>query len=114
MNLKKILLVSGTHGNEINPIWAVNLFNQQDNANDRNIVYKSIIGNPLAFEKGVRYIDTDLNRSFDFIKNLDKTNYEIKRAKLLKLNIEKNAELSLLNSSLELEINNSKKKIAEI
>ena len=68
MNLKKILLVSGTHGNEINPIWAVNLFNQQDNSNDSNIVYKSIIGNPLAFEKGVRYIDTDLNRSFDFKK----------------------------------------------
>ena len=37
MNLKKILIVSGTHGNEINPIWAVNLFNQQDNPNDRNL-----------------------------------------------------------------------------
>ena len=75
MTLKKILIVSGTHGNEINPIWAVNQFCKQKILIDNNIEYKFIIGNPLAFEKGVRYLNTDLNRSFDFKKNI----FNIKR-----------------------------------
>ena len=83
MTLNKILIVSGTHGNEINPVWAVNQFCKQDNITDNNIEYKFIIGNPLAYKKGVRYLDTDLNRSFDFKKNLDKANYEVDRAKFL-------------------------------
>ena len=83
MALKKILIVSGTHGNEINPVWAVNQFCKQDNITDNNIEYKFIIGNPLAFKKGVRYLDNDLNRSFDFTKNLDKNNYEFDRANYL-------------------------------
>ena len=83
MSLKKILIVSGTHGNEINPVWAVNQFCKQDNIIDNNIEYKFIIGNPLALKKGVRYLDTDLNRSFDFKKNFDKTNYEVERANFL-------------------------------
>ena len=83
MTLKKILIVSGTHGNEINPVWAVNQFCNQDNIIDNNIEYKFTIGNPVAFEKGIRYLDTDLNRSFDFKKKLDKTNYEVDRANFL-------------------------------
>ncbi len=83
MTLKKILIVSGTHGNEINPVWAVNQFCKQENIIDKSIEYKFVIGNPLAFNNGVRYMDTDLNRSFDFKKNLDKTNYEFDRATFL-------------------------------
>ena len=83
MTLKKILIVSGTHGNEINPVWAVNQFCKQGNIIDNNIEYKFIIGNPLALKKGVRYLDTDLNRSFDFKKIFDKTNYEVERASFL-------------------------------
>ena len=83
MTLKKILIVSGTHGNEINPIWAVNQFSKHYKITDNDIEYKFIIGNPLAFERGIRYVDTDLNRSFDFRNNLDKTNYEIDRANFL-------------------------------
>mgnify|MGYP003315125327 CR=1 FL=1 len=37
MTLKKILIVSGTHGNEINQIWAVNQFSKQENIIDKNI-----------------------------------------------------------------------------
>ena len=55
MTLKKILIVSGTHGNEINPVWAVNQFCKQNNITDNSIEYKFIIGNPLAFKKGIRY-----------------------------------------------------------
>ena len=83
MKFKKILIVSGTHGNEINPVWAVNQFCKRDNIIDNNIEYKFIIGNPLALKKGVRYLDTDLNRSFDFKKIFNKTNYEVERANLL-------------------------------
>ena len=53
MNFKKILLVSGTHGNEINPIWAVNEFKRKKKSIDNDIEYKYIIGNPLAYEKGL-------------------------------------------------------------
>ena len=83
MTLKKILIVSGTHGNEINPVWAVNQFCKRDNIIDNNIEYKFITGNPVAFKKGIRYLDTDLNRSFDFKKIFDKTNYEVERANFL-------------------------------
>ena len=84
MTLKNILIVSGTHGNEINPVWAVKQYINQKNNNDNNIEYKFVIGNPLAYEKGCRYIDNDLNRSFDLIKNNpDNSIYEINRANLL-------------------------------
>ena len=84
MTLKKILIVSGTHGNEINPVWAINQFNNQFKTIDKNIEYKFIIGNPLAYERGCRYIDNDLNRSFNSIKkNFDNSVYEINRANFL-------------------------------
>ena len=65
MTIKKILIVAGTHGNEINPIWAVNQLNKEQNNVDKDIEYNYIIGNPLAYEKGSRYVDEDLNRSFN-------------------------------------------------
>ena len=84
MTLKKILIVSGTHGNEINPVWAVNQFSKKKNKIDKNIQYNYIIGNPLAYKRGCRYIDNDLNRSFCTIKNnLDSNIYEISRANFL-------------------------------
>ena len=86
MTVQKILIVSGTHGNEINPIWAVNQFHREDNKTKRGIEYKFILGNPLAYEKGSRYIDVDLNRSFDRSEHYPyqkKNIYEINRAKFL-------------------------------
>ncbi len=84
MTLKKILIVSGTHGNEINPVWAVNQFKKQLSTIDENIEYKTTIGNPLAYERGCRYIDSDLNRSFNLKKNnFDSKIYEINRANFL-------------------------------
>ena len=81
MSLKKILIVSGTHGNEINPVWAVNQFSKKNKTFDKNIQYKCIIGNPLAFERGCRYIDNDLIRSFT--SSQDNSIYEINRANFL-------------------------------
>ena len=86
MTVQRILIVSGTHGNEINPIWAVKQFNRKENSLNHGIEYEYIIGNPVAYEKGYRYIDVDLNRSFKKIKNHDQYNnsvYEINRANFL-------------------------------
>ena len=86
MTVHRILIVSGTHGNEINPIWAVKQFNREDNTVKRGIEYEYIIGNPIACEKGCRYIDADLNRSFEKSINYDQHNkniYEINRANFL-------------------------------
>ena len=86
MTYKKILIVSGTHGNEINPIWAVKQFNRDENNLKHGIKYEYIIGNPIAYEKGIRYIDEDLNRSFREIGDNDKDKnrvYEINRANFL-------------------------------
>jgi len=86
MTVKRILIVSGTHGNEINPIWAVKQFNKENNKLKNGIEYEYIIGNPMAYEKGCRYIDADLNRSFKKIKNSDQDKnsfYEINRANVL-------------------------------
>ena len=86
MTVQRILIVSGTHGNEINPIWAVKQFNTEENSLNHGIEYEYMIGNPVAYEKGCRYIDNDLNRSFKVIKNQvqDKNSvYEINRANFL-------------------------------
>jgi len=75
MTVQRILIVSGTHGNEINPVWAGKQFiNTEENSSNHGIEYEYIIGNPVAYEKGYRYIDVDLNRSFKEIKNHDLDN----------------------------------------
>ena len=56
MTVQRILIVSGTHGNEINPVWAVKQFNTEENSLNHGIEYEYIIGNPVAYEKGCRYI----------------------------------------------------------
>ncbi len=86
MTIEKILIIAGTHGNEINPIWAVNQHNKEQINVEKDIECKYIIGNPLAYEKGSRYIDSDLNRSFNSNKqniSENENNYEINRAKFL-------------------------------
>ena len=86
MTVQRILIVSGTHGNEINPVWAVKQFNRKENRLNYGIEYEFIIGNPSAYEKGCRYIDVDLNRSFKESENFDQHKnsfYETNRADFL-------------------------------
>ena len=86
MTVQRILIVSGTHGNEINPVWAVKKFNIRENRLNYGIEYEYIIGNPVAYEKGCRYIDVDLNRSFKESENFDQHKnsfYETNRANFL-------------------------------
>ena len=44
MTVQRILIVSGTHGNEINPVWAVKQFNREENSLKHGIEYEYIIG----------------------------------------------------------------------
>jgi len=91
MTIQRILIVSGTHGNEINPVWAVKQFNRKENSLNNGIEYEFIIGNPAAYEKGCRYVDVDLNRSFIESENFDQHKnsfYEINRANFLEMNLE--------------------------
>jgi len=79
----QVLLVAGTHGNEINSIW---LFDEWNKAsfliNTFGIKTHKVIGNPEAKKAGKRYIHQDLNRSFQketFLSNKT-SNFERSRA----------------------------------
>ena len=56
MTVQRILIVSGTHGNEINPVWAVKQFNREENSLNHGIEYEYIIGNPAAYELSLIHI----------------------------------------------------------
>ena len=62
----QVLLVAGTHGNEVNGIF---LFEQWEKSplliNTYGIKTHKVIGNPEAKKAGKRYIHQDLNRSFN-------------------------------------------------
>ena len=79
----QVLLVAGTHGNEINGIW---LFEQWDKLpfliNTHGIKTHKVIGNPEAKKACKRYINSDLNRSFieESFSSINHSNIEAKRA----------------------------------
>ena len=79
----QVLLVAGTHGNEINGIW---LFEQWKKSsffvNTYGIKTCQVIGNPEAKKAGKRYIHNDLNRSFqeEAVLSIDSSNFERSRA----------------------------------
>jgi len=84
MSSLQLLLVAGTHGNEINAPWLFNEWNKSPgviNTNGLKIV--KIIGNPEALKVCKRYIDNDLNRSFrkDLLQNKNIQDYEAIRAR---------------------------------
>ena len=84
MTERKILIVSGTHGNELNPVWAVKKFRNLINTSPQLNSLEFILGNPKAIEKGLRYIDVDLNRSFNVLKTSSNQHfYEVMRSEYL-------------------------------
>ena len=82
----QVLLVAGTHGNEINAIW---LFDQWEKSplliNTHGIKTYQVIGNPEAKKAGKRYIHNDLNRSFleESFSSINSSNLEGIRANQL-------------------------------
>ena len=65
MSELNVLLVAGTHGNEINAPWLMRKWKQNPGVLDTYGINTCFIeGNPGALENSKRYIDRDLNRSF--------------------------------------------------
>ena len=65
MTSPRLLVVAGTHGNEINGPWLLEQWQQQPHLiQTQGFEVLSVIGNPAALAKGCRYLDRDLNRSF--------------------------------------------------
>lgn len=79
----QVLLVAGTHGNEINGIF---LFDQWQKSplliNTHGIRTCKVIGNPEARKAGKRYIHQDLNRSFkeESFLSINSSSFEGSRA----------------------------------
>ena len=61
----RVLVVAGTHGNEINGPWLLDQWRQHPALIDsEGLDVQLAIGNPGACAQGRRYLDRDLNRSF--------------------------------------------------
>ena len=61
----RVLVVAGTHGNEVNAPWLLEQWAVQRELIDASgCVVQTVIGNPEARAMGRRYCDRDLNRSF--------------------------------------------------
>jgi succinylglutamate desuccinylase len=66
MNIKRVLLVGGTHGNELIGVYLIKQFEQYpDRVRRSSFETLTLLGNPKAVEACVRYVDQDLNRSFN-------------------------------------------------
>lgn len=62
---KEVLIVAGTHGNELSGIYIHKLIEDQLYTSDRSTFSApSIIANPNAIKHNTRYVSTDLNREF--------------------------------------------------
>ena len=65
MTASDVLLVAATHGNELNAAWLLEQWQQQPSLlDDHGLGLHRVIGNPAARKANRRYIDRDLNRSF--------------------------------------------------
>lgn len=82
--VRRVVLVGGTHGNELTGVYLVKKFQQFPDLLKRpTIEITTLLANPKAVEFNQRYIDRDLNRCFaeEDLANLDLTGYENKLAK---------------------------------
>ena len=65
MNSFDVLVVGGTHGNEVNAPWLLDQWGLHPELLDvSGLSVQHVIGNPAALAAGRRYVDRDLNRSF--------------------------------------------------
>ncbi|MBD2200330.1 MULTISPECIES: aspartoacylase [Calothrix] len=64
-SINRVLIVGGTHGNELTGVYLVKLFQQHPELIHRATFESlTLLANPQAIKAGRRYIDKDLNRSF--------------------------------------------------
>jgi succinylglutamate desuccinylase len=84
VSIRRVAIVGGTHGNELTGVYLVDKFDRSPELLQRDsFECITLIANPQAVTENRRYIDRDLNRSFDNedLANLELTSYEEKRAK---------------------------------
>ena len=84
--IKRVLIVGGTHGNEITGVYLVKKFERSPHLIQRSSFESlTLIANPKACAIGKRYVDTDLNRCFlrQDLENPNLTSYEAQQAKII-------------------------------
>ncbi len=82
--IRRVVIVGGTHGNELTGIYLVKKFQQFPHLLHRpSLECTTLLANPEAIAANRRYIDRDLNRCFanEDLVNPALTSYEDKRAK---------------------------------
>lgn len=80
-----LFLLKKVHGDELGGGKVVDMVTESISSITKGILYTGI-GNPLAAESNIRFVDSDLNRSFG--KTISE-NYEFRRANVLKPIFEK-------------------------
>lgn len=83
-SIRRVVIVGGTHGNELTGIYLVKKFQQYPHLLHRpSLECVTLLANPKAIAANRRYIDRDLNRCFtnEDLANPALTSYEDSRAK---------------------------------
>src|SRR4028119_365918 len=84
--IKRVVIVGGTHGNELTGAYLIKKFEQFPDLIERSSFETlTLLANPKAFEVGRRYIDKDLNRCFltQDLQNPALSGYEEQQAKAI-------------------------------
>ncbi len=82
INFKEITIVGGTHGNEFLGPYLIRKIENSGIYQNNALPVNTLLANPEAFNRGTRFIDKDLNRSFsrDILGSGEKL-YEHQRAR---------------------------------
>ncbi|OED50696.1 hypothetical protein ACH42_00785 [Endozoicomonas sp. (ex Bugula neritina AB1)] len=64
VHIEEATIVGGTHGNEYLGPYFIRKIEEQGLYQDNSLKVSTLLANPEAFAQGIRFIDTDLNRSF--------------------------------------------------
>jgi succinylglutamate desuccinylase len=83
-SIRRVVIVGGTHGNELTGIYLIKKFQQYPQLLHRqSLECITLLANPNAIAANRRYIDRDLNRCFanEDLANPTLTSYEDRRAK---------------------------------
>ncbi|MFQ3626709.1 MAG: aspartoacylase [Cyanobacteriota bacterium] len=81
--IRRVLLVGGTHGNELTGIYLIRRFQQSPWLVSRpSFETMLLLSNPEAIAAGVRYVDQDMNRCCDraHLELLEPADSEVRRA----------------------------------
>lgn len=84
-HIEKVFIVGGTHGNEQIGAFLVENLSKELVENQFSFPVETLVANPKAVRRKIRYIDSDLNRLFrmDELKKLDRSSYEHERARVI-------------------------------